>query len=132
MQSTPAPSAEELVAAIARFRGYLEVDPANPRLWINLGDLQHQSGNWSAAVECYETCLRHVPHHAIAQLRPVLATASITLTNARGAVCRLFGTARQAALAPLSRFPLSMTARVLRSGQYGQLSRPEQSLKIVV
>src|SRR5215831_16796896 len=69
MQSTPAPSAEELVAAIARFRGYLEVDPANPRLWINLGDLQHRSGNWSAAVECYETCLRHVPDHTIAQSR---------------------------------------------------------------
>src|SRR6185295_10581773 len=48
---------------------YLEVDPANPRLWINLGDLQHQSGNWTAAVECYETCLRHAPDNVIAQSR---------------------------------------------------------------
>src|SRR5262245_58362398 len=69
MPSTPSPSAEDLAEAIARFRGYLELDPANPRLWINLGDLQHQSGNWTAAVECYETCLRHVPGHAIAQSR---------------------------------------------------------------
>src|SRR5213079_1577021 len=58
----PAPmSAEDHAKAIARFRSYLELDPANPRLWINLGDLQHQSGNWNEAVECYETCLRHAP-----------------------------------------------------------------------
>src|SRR6476619_3688162 len=57
----PAMSAEEHVKAIERFRGYLELDPTNPRLWINLGDMQHQSGNWAEAVESYKTSLRHFP-----------------------------------------------------------------------
>src|SRR5258706_2483348 len=62
-------SAEDRAQAIERFRGYLELDPANPRLWINLGDLQHRSGNWTEAVQCYETCLRHAPDDPIARAR---------------------------------------------------------------
>ena len=62
-------SAEDRLKAIERLRGYLDLDPANPRLWINLGDLQHRSGNWSAAVESYETALRHAPDNPIAQAR---------------------------------------------------------------
>lgn len=68
-KSDIAMSAEESAKTIARFRGYLALDPSNPRLWINLGDLQHRSGDWSGAVESYETCLRHAPDHPIARSR---------------------------------------------------------------
>jgi len=68
MTEAPNP-AEERAKAITRFRGYLELDPANPRLWINLGDLHHQAGNWDEAVTCYETSLRHFPDNPIAQAR---------------------------------------------------------------
>jgi len=62
-------SAEDSAKAIARFRSYLELDPTNPRLWINLGDLHHRSGNWSEAAECYQSCLRQEPDHPIARSR---------------------------------------------------------------
>ena len=42
---------------IRRFESYIKTDPENELLWINLGDLYHESGRFDEAIACFEKCL---------------------------------------------------------------------------
>ena len=42
---------------ISQYKSFLEVDPDNPQLLINLGDLYHKISMFDDAVGCYEKSL---------------------------------------------------------------------------
>ncbi len=42
---------------IERYESYIAADPENTLLWINLGDLYHQSGRHDEALAAFEKCL---------------------------------------------------------------------------
>ena len=57
------------IAAIARFESYLQADPTNVRLWIEVGDLYHQSGRFNEGQACFEKVLLLDPPHSVAKSR---------------------------------------------------------------
>ncbi len=56
-------------AEIGRFEQYIELDPDNSLLWINLADLYSQANNQDKATACYEQCLHIDPGNPIARSR---------------------------------------------------------------
>lgn len=69
----PASQGPPLAAAreqtIARFEGYLKLDPNNVPLRIELGDLYHAAGRLDDARQCYDGVLGDEPDNAIARGR---------------------------------------------------------------
>lgn len=65
--------------SIARYEGYLKLDPNNMHLLITLGDLYHQAGRFDEALTCYDNCLVQDPSHATAESRK----ASVFLSQSR-------------------------------------------------
>lgn len=61
---------------IARHEAYLESDPANLLLRLDLGDLYHRAGRTKEAIGCYEECLLQDPGCVSARSR--LASVMIT------------------------------------------------------
>jgi len=55
--------------AIARYEGYVRLDPNNVPLWMALADLYHQAGKFPEALACYDKCLAIHPDHAAARSR---------------------------------------------------------------
>jgi tetratricopeptide (TPR) repeat protein len=54
---------------IRRFEAYIKADPENELIWINLGDLYHQTGRFDEAVACFEKCLTFDQGNMIARGR---------------------------------------------------------------
>jgi len=65
--------------AIARYEGYLRLDPNNVALSIALGDLYHRAGKFAEALACYDACLALQPEHAAAKSR----SASVMISQHR-------------------------------------------------
>jgi tetratricopeptide (TPR) repeat protein len=55
--------------AIARFEGYLKVDPDNTLLRIDLGDLYHSVGRFADARSCYTAVLQKDPDNVVVRSR---------------------------------------------------------------
>lgn len=53
--------------AIARYERYLEADPRNALLRLNLGDLYHRAGRFDAAESCFTACLDDATYRGVAQ-----------------------------------------------------------------
>jgi|GEM_PF-2363858 len=62
---------------ILRYKSYLKTDPENAHLWISLGDLYHQSGNFEEARNCFEKCSHFDENNMVARSR--LANVMISL-----------------------------------------------------
>lgn len=73
MQPTPAAQSD---AAMARYEGYLRLDPGNATLRVALADLYHRAGRTDDARACLQACLDADPGHAVARGR--LASVLIT------------------------------------------------------
>lgn len=54
---------------IRRFESYIKADPENELIWINLGDLYHETGRFDEAVACFEKCLSFDQGNMIARGR---------------------------------------------------------------
>lgn len=54
---------------IRRFESYVKADPENELIWIDLGDLYHQTGRFDEAVACFEKCLTFDQGNMIARGR---------------------------------------------------------------
>lgn len=70
-------SQSDLQNAIARFESYLQVDPVNAPLWLELSELYHRSGRFEEAIGCCEKALVATPDCAPA--RSSLASVLISL-----------------------------------------------------
>jgi tetratricopeptide (TPR) repeat protein len=67
----------DLQDAIARFESYLQADPANALLWVEVGDLYHRSGRFDEAIACFEKALMATP--GLAPARSRIASVLISL-----------------------------------------------------
>lgn len=73
MSQSVTPSKEQ---EIERYESYIKFDPENTLLWIQLGDLYHQTGKLDESVACFEKCLLLDEGNEIAQSR--LANVLVT------------------------------------------------------
>lgn len=70
------PMANNKQEEIERYESYIKFDPNNTLLWIQLGDLYHESGKLDEAVACFEKCLILEENNEIAKSR--LANVLVT------------------------------------------------------
>jgi tetratricopeptide (TPR) repeat protein len=68
-----------LQQGIRRYEAYVESDPDNLLLWLNLGDLYHRAAQLDKATACYERCVKIDSAHAPARSR----LASIMISQHR-------------------------------------------------
>lgn len=72
-------SNDTLALEIKRFEAYIQADPKNTMLWINLGDRHHQAGHIDEALACFEKSLSFNEDNMVARGR----LASILITQHR-------------------------------------------------
>ena len=58
---------EDLAQTISRYESYVRVDPGNALLWVNLGELYHQTSRYDEAAACFERCVLDHPEFASAR-----------------------------------------------------------------
>lgn len=69
MEENMMDAAPALEAKIARFASFLQADPENRNLLLDLGDLYHQAGQFEAALRCFSQLCTLEPAVAVAQSR---------------------------------------------------------------
>jgi tetratricopeptide (TPR) repeat protein len=69
-------SAAEVEESIRRYEGFAKLDPENPSILMNLGDLYHRAGRLEDALTCYRRCVGSTQHAAAARSR--IASVEIT------------------------------------------------------
>jgi tetratricopeptide (TPR) repeat protein len=98
---------EAVISAIGRYESYVRADPANPLLWLNLGDLYHKASRLDEAIACFERCLHDHPEYSSA--RSQLASVLLTQHRFRDAERLLRGLLRESAPDPNLLFNLGLS-----------------------
>jgi tetratricopeptide (TPR) repeat protein len=98
---------ENLPAAIGRYESYVQADPGNPLLWVNLGDLYHKMSRFDEAIACFERCLHDHPQYRSA--RSHLASVMLSQHRFGDAESVLRGLLREAQEDPALLFNLGLS-----------------------